>query len=76
MLLKNKRGGVPENVFMWVFATFMYFTIGYDIFKEVVVSVFLPNNPTGVMYFLGLFAPFVPILGLMFWGYTIIGGDN
>lgn len=72
MLYNNKKANVVSSVFMWMFFTFTYVLFGYDIVKAITEAVFLANNPTGVIYYLGLFVPFLPLLGLMFWGYKIL----
>ena len=72
VLIKNKKGQVIKSVVMWMFATFFYFVIGYTMVKAIVESIFLSQNPTGLMYFFGAIVPIVPVIGLMYWGYTIL----
>lgn len=71
MILKNKKGSVVNAAILWFFATFFYFLIGYDIISLIVEAVFL-NSVSGLMYYFGAIIPFIPIFGLMFWGYTIL----
>lgn len=79
MLIKNKKGQlaqIGDNIIAWLLATFTYFTFGYDMLQVIIEDSFLANNPAGVMYALGLFIPFIPILGLMLWGYFILNTNN
>lgn len=76
MLIKKKCGNVAQSVIFWFLSVFSYFAYGYEVVQSIVQGVFLVNNPTGIMYYLGLFVPFIPILGLMFWGYFILNEDN
>jgi len=75
MELKNKKGQVIQSVLIWIFAVFFYFIVGYELVKGIVTGVFLSNNPTGLMYTFGVIIPFIPILGLMYWGYTILNPE-
>lgn len=76
-LMQNKKGEIKvvNAVFMWIFSTFFYFIVGYDIVKLIVNAVFLSQGQTGLMYFFGAIVPIIPILGLMFWGYTILNPE-
>lgn len=67
----NKKANIVQIVFIWIFSSFSYFTWGYPIVSDIVTEVFLPNNPTNIMYFFGIIIPFIPILGLVIWGYWI-----
>jgi hypothetical protein len=69
MIFKYKKGNVTNSVVLWIFFVFFYFTIGYSIVKEIIESL---NVFTGAMGFLAGIVPFIPIIGLMWWGYTII----
>ncbi len=75
VLIKNKQGGVFESVVLWFFATFAYFTFGYDIFKNILQVIYLDSHTTGLMYYLGVIAPYIPIFLLMFWGYKILNPE-
>ena len=74
-MINDKKAGVISSVFMWIFATFFYFVIGYDLVKSIVFEVFLTQNPTGLMFYFGAVVPFIPVLGLMYWGYTILNPE-
>lgn len=75
-MFKNKKGQtVVNSVILWIFSTFFYFIIGYDIVKLIINAVFLSQGQTGLMYFFGSIIPIIPILGLMFWGYTILNPE-
>jgi hypothetical protein len=66
---------IIEIVFLWIFSCFTYFTWGYTIVSEIVKEVFLDVQTSGtIMYFLVSIIPFIPILGLLVWGYFI--GQN
>lgn len=69
MIFKNKKGNVAQSVILWIFFTFFYFMIGYDIVKLIVDDL---NTFTGAMGFLASIIPFIPVIGLMWWGYTIL----
>lgn len=71
-LRKNKKGQVIKSVFLWIGSVFIYFLFGYTLVKEIVTAVFLSQNPTGLMLFFGTVIPYIPIIGLMYWGYTIL----
>ena len=72
----NKKAQVVQTVFMWIFATFFYFTIGFTILKAVLVDIFIPQGHTGAMYFLVIIVPYIPVLGLMWWGYRIMNPEG
>lgn len=76
IMFNNKKGEtVINSVVLWIFSCFFYFIIGYDIVKGIVQAVFLDGGQTGLMYFFGAIVPILPILGLMFWGYTILNPE-
>ena len=63
---------IIEITLLWIFSCFTYFTWGYTIVSEIVQAVFLDVQTSGtIMYFLGSMVPFIPILGLLVWGYFI-----
>lgn len=72
MFKKKKKGQVVQAVFLWIFSCFFYFVIGYPFIKIIVDNIFMANNPTGIVLFMGMIVPFVPIIGLMWWGYYIL----
>lgn len=74
MIIKSKSAQVVNSAVLWFFATFFYFIIGYDIISLIVEAVFL-SSATGLMYYFGAIIPFIPIFGLMFWGYTILNPE-
>lgn len=74
MKIKNKRGQVVQSSVLWFFATFFYFILGYDLISLIVENIFL-SSATGLMYYFGSVIPFIPIFGLMFWGYTILNPE-
>lgn len=72
-MIQNKRGNVANGVFMWIFACFFYFTIGIKILTPIVKSL---NTFEGMMSFMAEIIPFIPVLALMWWGYTILTPDE
>ena len=69
MIFKNNKGNITNSVILWIFTVFFYFVIGYDIVNMIVGEV---NTYSGLMGFFASIVPFIPVLGLMWWGYTII----
>ena len=69
MIFKNRKGNVASSVILWIFFTFFYFTIGYDIVKTIIDDL---NIFSGAMGFLASIIPFIPVIGLMWWGYSIL----
>ena len=70
-MLMNKKSQIVQSSVLWFFATFFYFIFGYDLISLIVEDIFL-SSATGLMYHFGSVIPFIPIFGLMFWGYTIL----
>ena len=66
---KNKKGNVATSVVLWIFSVFFYFTIGIKILSPIVDAL---NTGEGLLAFMSGIVPFIPVLGLMWWGYTII----
>jgi flagellar biosynthesis protein FliR len=73
MIMRNKKASVVTSVVKWIFAVFFYFTIGIKIVSPIVE---LLNTYEGAMGFMAGIVPFIPVLGLMWWGYTIIEADE
>jgi len=72
---KNKKAGIVTDFFLWVFASLMYFSFGYTLIKTIVTEVFLSTAEKGLIYYLVSFVPFIPILGLVWWGYRLGQGE-
>ena len=68
-MIKNKKGNVANSVIIWIFAVFFYFTIGIKILNPIVDAL---NTGEGLISFMSGIIPFIPVFGLMWWGYTII----
>ena len=69
MIFKNNKANVTTSVILWIFTVFFYFIIGYDLVKLVTDDL---NSFTGIMAFFTSIIPFIPVLGLMWWGYSIL----
>ena len=75
MFNKSKKSQVVVDMFLFIFASFMYFGIGYDILNNIITSILDANSYTGLMLFLIKAVPFLPIAGLVFWGYKLAQGE-
>lgn len=71
----NKKGQVVVGVIAWLFATFFYFMAGYPIFRGIMDSIIGSGDFTGISLFFATVAPFVPIMGLVWWGYKIMNPE-
>ena len=68
-MIQNKKANVPSAVIFWIFSVFFYFTIGIKVVGPIVEAL---NTYEGILGFFSGIIPFIPVLGLMWWGYTII----
>jgi len=75
MILKNNKGQVVVGVIVWFGATFFYFVIGYPIFRGIMDSIIENGSFEGVSLFFATIAPFIPVLGLVWWGYQIMNPE-
>lgn len=75
MLIKNNKGQVINAVFLWLFAVFIYFSIGYSIARAIVDNVIETGGYTGVIYYMVYISPYIPLFLIMFWGYTILNPE-
>jgi len=70
-MFKNKKGQLINNLVLWLFSVFFYFTIGFPIFKSIIDSLILSSSSSGLMYYLEIIAPYIPIFMLAMWGYFL-----
>ena len=68
-MIINKNGNVANSVILWIFSVFFYFTIGYKVLTPIIESL---NTFDGIVGLMAGIIPFIPVLGLMWWGYTIL----
>jgi len=76
MLYKSKKSQIVVDVFLFIFASFMYFTVGYTFLNAIIIAVIDANSYTGLMYYLIKTVPFLPIAGLVYWGYKLAQGET